>query len=170
MDPQVDVEVYSAHKNQPTTTATYLEDHTPSSDSLLNEQPVEAVSGRLHLHAPGGRGTLSKLPNEVIIEVLKWVVLGLDGVKWLTRYAQCSKWCFDMVLQSPFIWQTVCRYYWQDRFNLERGGGGGEKLLREVKARQGWLDRCSRSWRLAWLSRPRIRWDGCYISTCYYLR
>lgn len=91
---------------------------------------------------------ISVLPREVLMYIFRWVVsCDLD----LRALEQLSLVCrgFYICARDPEIWRSACLRVW---------GRGCTKMLPYS------------SWREMFLERPRVRFDGLYISKTSYIR
>ena len=90
------------------------------------------------------------LPMEVLINILKWVVSSDLDLRSLESFSQACR-GFFVASRASDIWRRVCIQTWGlAGLPLEEPGLGG--------------------WRTLFLSRPRVNFNGCYISRVTYLR
>ncbi|XP_043491109.1 F-box only protein 9 [Polistes fuscatus] len=92
---------------------------------------------------------ISALPMEIILYILRWVVsLELD----LRSLEMFSKVCrgFYISARDPEIWRLACIRVWG--------------------VNCGTCDPKYQSWRDMYVQRPRLRYNGCYISKTSYIR
>jgi len=91
---------------------------------------------------------IGQLPSEVLNYIIKWVVSSELDLKSLEN---CSQVCrgFYMAARDEEIWKLVCFRMW-----------GSSSLNRNFYA----------SWREMFLTKPRIHFNGCYVSKMRYLR
>ena len=93
---------------------------------------------------------ISSLPMEVLINILKWVVSSDLDLKSLENFSQACR-GFFVASRASDIWRRVCIQTWGlAGLPLEEPGLGG--------------------WRTLFLTRPRVNFNGCYISRVTYLR
>ncbi|XP_046688585.1 LOW QUALITY PROTEIN: F-box only protein 9-like, partial [Homalodisca vitripennis] len=119
---------------------------------LEDEEEVEefdpSQSGNLTLTFAKGYDTHLCPPVEIILYILRWVVSSeLD----LRSLEMCSSVCrgFYVCSRDSEIWRLVCVRVW----GVNCGG------LSEYK-----------SWREMFILRPRLHFNGCYISKTTYVR
>ncbi|CAO3598737.1 unnamed protein product [Absidia cylindrospora] len=102
---------------------------------------------------------ISKLPNEILLTILKHLFL-----RSLSSSAKVALVCKRLFLltRTPSLWRYLCEHaYRLPNMTLEES--------RRVQSDQvqryyggGWYN--------MFVERPRIRYDGVYISTCHYIR
>ncbi|XP_031631673.1 F-box only protein 9 [Contarinia nasturtii] len=95
-------------------------------------------------------GHISDLPTEIILFILRWVVSSNLDVRSLE---QCSMVCkgFYLLARDMEIWRLACFKVW----------GHSIGALKDSKYT---------SWRQMYIERPRVCFNGCYISKTSYLR
>ena len=87
---------------------------------------------------------------ELVLFILKWVVSTELDLKSLENFSQVCR-GFFLASRASDIWRLVCVQTWGlTGLPMEEPGLGG--------------------WRTLFLSRPRVNFDGCYISRVSYLR
>ena len=91
---------------------------------------------------------ISQLPMELIIHILKWVVSAELDLKSLENFSQVCR-GFFLASRASDIWRLVCVQTW-----------GLAGLPMEEPG----------SWRTLFIMRPRVNFNGCYISKMSYLR
>lgn len=90
------------------------------------------------------------LPDELLFEVFVRMTpytLGRAG-------CVCRKWRY--AIRNPFLWQKACISAWQI--------SGVEQNMQIVRSCYGG------SWRKMWIARPRLRFDGLFVSRNTYIR
>jgi len=92
---------------------------------------------------------ISSLPMEVLIHILKWVVSTELDLKSLENFSSVCR-GFYVAARASDIWRRVCIQTWVAGLPIEEPSLGG--------------------WRTLFLSRPRVNFNGCYISRVTYLR
>jgi len=92
---------------------------------------------------------ISSLPMEVLIHILKWVVSSELDLKSLENFSGVCR-GFYVAARASDIWRRVCIQTWVAGLPIEEPSLGG--------------------WRTIFLSRPRVNFNGCYISRVTYLR
>lgn len=93
---------------------------------------------------------ISRLPMEVLIQILQWVVSADLDLRSLENFSRVCR-GFFVASRASDIWRKVCIQTWGlAGLPLEEPGLGG--------------------WRTLFLTRPRVNFDGCYISRVTYLR
>ncbi|KAK9720089.1 hypothetical protein K7432_004350 [Basidiobolus ranarum] len=91
------------------------------------------------------------LPDELVLFLFKNLLLqDIQSIGRLGR--SCKK--FLMLTRDSAIWKFGCQVFFKDPLDKE----------------MYMLKRYHQSWRQMYIDRPRLRLDGVYISTCYYLR
>lgn len=91
--------------------------------------------------------TILKLPHEVLIYILKWVISSNMDVHSLGQWSQVCKY-FYTVSQESDLWHAMCQKIW------------GEKVLRKPYV----------TWKSLFLSKPHLHIHGVYISRTSYIR
>ncbi|KAI8348271.1 hypothetical protein BD560DRAFT_450351 [Blakeslea trispora] len=101
---------------------------------------------------------IAKLPSEIILKILK--ILALHSVSSIPYFARvCKK--FFLYTRDPSIWQYACvRVFREPTMTLSESR---QKCMEYVQKFDG-------HWMRMFIDRPRIRYDGLYISTCHYIR
>jgi len=107
-----------------------------------SSQDVDTSSSSTSAH-------ISSLPMEVLIHILKWVVSSELDLKSLENFSQVCR-GFYVAARASDIWRRVCIQTWVAGLPIEEPSLGG--------------------WRTIFLSRPRVNFNGCYISRVTYLR
>ncbi|KAH8680108.1 F-box protein pof7 [Tricladium varicosporioides] len=136
---------------------------------------------------------IAELPNEIMVSVLTEVAV-LDVASFV-RVAQVCKSLAYIVLTEEQIWKRICvgsefgfgamHYQWQrevlggllneDPLVFQNDSDSEEPTVpillpdKEVIT-ETLLDAYSSSWQQMFRNRPRIRFNGCYISTVNYIR
>lgn len=90
------------------------------------------------------------LPTEIILYILRWVVSAdLDMIS----LEKCSEVCKGLYIcaRDPEIWRQACAKVW----GVNLGILTGSPFI---------------SWREMFMKRPRVQYNGCYISKTSYLR
>ncbi|ORX92915.1 hypothetical protein K493DRAFT_338562 [Basidiobolus meristosporus CBS 931.73] len=91
------------------------------------------------------------LPDELVLVLFKNLILrDIQSIGRLAR--SCKK--FLMLSRDSALWKFACLVTYKDPLDKEK------HLLQKYH----------QSWRQMYIDRPRLRLDGVYISTCYYLR
>ncbi|KAM5163136.1 F-box only protein 9 isoform 2-T2 [Mantella aurantiaca] len=91
---------------------------------------------------------ISELPMEVLMYVFRWVVSSELDLRSLEQLSLVCK-GFYICARDPEIWRLACLKVW---------GRNCVKLLPYI------------TWRQMFLERPRVRFDGVYISKTTYIR
>ncbi|CAG9825348.1 unnamed protein product [Phaedon cochleariae] len=108
--------------------------------------------GRTSLCLPKfDRGTIhiGQLPVEILLYILRWVVSEELDLRSLEAFSTVCR-GFYLCGRDPEIWRLACLRIW--KFNC--GSSPGEY----------------KSWRSMYIERPRVLFDGCYISRTSYIR
>ncbi|CAB5183345.1 hypothetical protein RhiirA1_437376 [Rhizophagus irregularis] len=100
---------------------------------------------------------ISKLPNELIICILKQLILTGDVNSLENGFALvCKK--FFLLSRDSSIWHLLCEKFYCNNVNNHK------ELIQICVNAHG------NDWRRMYIERPRVRLDGVYISKCKYLR
>ncbi|GES82728.1 F-box protein 9 [Rhizophagus clarus] len=98
---------------------------------------------------------ISKLPNELLICILKQLILAGDVNSLENGFALvCKK--FFLLSRDSSIWHLLCERI----YNVDNH----KELVKMCVNTHG------NDWRRMYIERPRVRLDGVYISKCKYLR
>ncbi|XP_026134881.1 F-box only protein 9-like isoform X1 [Carassius auratus] len=153
--PDIEFKINYSRTPDPDRSGSYLEDNENDQeiDDLLMyfQQQLTLCDGTMKLCEPETDSTqlhISALPFEVLMYIFRWVVsCDLD----LRALEQLSLVCrgFYICARDPEIWRTACLRVW---------GRSCTKMLPFS------------SWREMFLERPRVRFDGVYISKTSYIR
>lgn len=126
---------------------------------------------------------LTTLPSELLLHILR--VLAVTDVASFSRCAQVCKALAFLVATEQSIWRDVCSatfrrmlWDWGCQVNggelinrtLLDGDGDGPSPERVVPADDAVVHGYGGNWRTMFTGRPRIRFNGIYISTCNYVR
>jgi F-box protein 9 len=95
---------------------------------------------------------LAALPDELLLHII--LQLSLSSLSSLSRTAQVCKKLLLLTTAEASLYKTLCKHY------FEPFSGVSERLLGDFGG----------DWRRMLIERPRLRFDGCYIATCHYLR
>ncbi|KAI9737691.1 MAG: hypothetical protein M1818_005695 [Claussenomyces sp. TS43310] len=182
--------------NNTATTTTSLAQHARSQLLQSVNELIAGFSGlKIEPVPPEIEGTparpcpISSLPEEILTHILMEVAI--NDVAEFARLAQVCKRLAYLVATEESIWRRVCvgsevgfgsmHYRWQteisggpilgDNFDLPSeevtdSALAGGILSTEVLLRKVYLS----SWHHMFRQRPRIRYNGCYISTVNYIR
>ncbi|TVY68901.1 F-box protein HRT3 [Lachnellula suecica] len=144
--------------------------------------------------APAPPCPLAELPDEILIHILKDVAI-LDDASF-TRLGQVCKRMAYLVLTEEQIWKRICvgsevgfatmHYEWQQEVlggplledhilepqddSEDEEGLAPNPLGKEEVTESLLTSAYSSSWQQMFRLRPRIRFNGCYISTVNYFR
>uniref|UniRef100_A0A9J8AZW0 F-box only protein n=1 Tax=Cyprinus carpio carpio TaxID=630221 RepID=A0A9J8AZW0_CYPCA len=153
--PDIEFKINYSRTPDPDRSGSYLEDNENDReiDDLLTyfQQQLTLCDGTMKLCEPATDSTqlhISALPFEVLMYIFRWVVsCDLD----LRALEQLSLVCrgFYICARDPEIWRSACLRVW---------GRSCTKMLPFS------------SWREMFLERPRVRFDGVYISKTSYIR
>ncbi|KAI7902843.1 uncharacterized protein BX663DRAFT_508609 [Cokeromyces recurvatus] len=101
---------------------------------------------------------IAKLPSEIMLNIVR--ILVLHSVSTIPYFALvCKK--FFLYSRDPSVWQYACiRSFRKPTMTLEQSR---QYQMEYVKNYNG-------HWLRMFIDRPRIRYDGVYISTCHYIR
>ncbi|TVY32199.1 F-box protein [Lachnellula subtilissima] len=162
-----------------------LKELIASFSGLTIEPAPPAVEGTPTLPCP-----LAELPDEIAIHIFKEVAI--RDVGSFVRLAQVCKRIAYLVLTEEQIWKRICvgsevgfgamHYSWQrevlggplqEDHILDPGDFEDEEALMPLSKEaitDALLPAYSSSWQQMFRLRPRIRFNGCYISTVNYIR
>lgn len=153
--PDIEFKINYSRTPDPDRGGSYLEDNENDReiDDLLTyfQQQLTLGDGTMKLCEPETDTTpvhISALPFELLMYIFRWVVsCDLD----LRALEQLSLVCrgFYICARDPEIWRSACLKVW---------GRSSTKMLPFS------------SWREMFLERPRVRFDGVYISKTSYIR
>ncbi|KAL7318409.1 hypothetical protein PS15m_001659 [Mucor circinelloides] len=101
---------------------------------------------------------IAKLPSEIMLHILQNLVL--HSVSTIPYFALvCKK--FFLLSRDPSIWQYACiRVFREPAMTLEQS----------KRFQTNYVQKYDGHWMRMFIDRPRIRYDGVYISTCNYVR
>ncbi|KAJ3416031.1 F-box only protein 9 [Chytridiales sp. JEL 0842] len=115
--------------------------------------PAEAPLNRQRSYARRGKPLFSSLPEEVIIQVIKWcLIIDMNSLISLSSVSQS----FDALTKHRTIYKELCRSFLRPERSFTT-------LQEELVLYGG-------DWFNMWLDKPRIRFDGVYISKVNYIR
>ncbi|KAG2234498.1 hypothetical protein INT48_004877 [Thamnidium elegans] len=101
---------------------------------------------------------IAKLPSEIMLQILRHLVL--SSVSTIPYFAlTCKK--FFLLSRDPSVWQYACMHVFKTP-----GMTLGESRVHQSE----YVERYDGHWMRMFIDRPRIRYDGVYISTCHYIR
>ncbi|GAA5805807.1 hypothetical protein HPULCUR_011333 [Helicostylum pulchrum] len=101
---------------------------------------------------------IAKLPSEIMLQILRHSVL--SSVSTIPYFAlACKK--FFLLSRDPSVWQYACMHVFKTP-----GMSLGESRICQSEH----VERYDGHWMRMFIDRPRIRYDGVYISTCHYIR
>lgn len=175
LDPDIEFKIYEQSKNAVNNNvgaraASAPRDNKNSIGDGCEEEDLSEVNlvERFHASILNGNGTLfergnagagvivtgglhiSDLPMEVILIILKWVVSSHLDIRSLEQCSMVSK-GFYLCARDNEIWKLACKRVW----------GRGASLTKESG---------HTSWRGMFIERPRVCFNGCYISKTSYIR
>ncbi|KAG9284662.1 hypothetical protein G9A89_004704 [Geosiphon pyriformis] len=101
---------------------------------------------------------IAKLPNELVLCILKQLII-LDISSVAKFSLVCKK--FLLLSRENSLWRYICEHAYRIR-NVEQSVSNSmlETVVKEY----------DNEWRRMLIDRPRLRFDGVYISICHYLR
>lgn len=131
---------------------------------------------------------LAMLPDEIIVQIL--MSLAVIDVVSFARMAQVCKRISSLVATEESIWKWIClesgvgfrvmHYEWQQDIYGElqhrqeptaiNSDDSLQLLSQDILAEELLHKLYSSSWRQMFRLRPRVRFNGCYISTVNYMR
>jgi F-box protein 9 len=94
----------------------------------------------------------SDMPYEVVVHILKWVVSDQLDIRSLEQMAMVCR-GFYLASRDPCIWKAACTRIW-----------GGPKIEPSLFTGYG------NNWRTMFIERPRLNFNGVYISRTSYIR
>merc|ERR1719394_2427296 len=92
---------------------------------------------------------ISRLPVEIIINILRWVVSSDLDLRSLEMFSMVCK-GFYMCARDETVWKLACEKIWGVNLGSHKKYGA--------------------SWRRMLIERPHLLFDGCYISRVTYVR
>ncbi|KAI9311287.1 hypothetical protein BX666DRAFT_1868275 [Dichotomocladium elegans] len=102
---------------------------------------------------------VAKLPSEIMLHVLQHLVL--HSVSTVANFSLvCKK--FFLLTREPALWRFGCEHAFRSPYMSMKAS----RIYQEeyvYKIYEG-------HWMRMFIERPRIRYDGVYISTCHYIR
>ncbi|KAG0168513.1 hypothetical protein DFQ30_004647 [Apophysomyces sp. BC1015] len=101
---------------------------------------------------------IAKLPNEILVHVLRQLIL--RSVSSVANFALVCK-NFFLLTRSPSLWRFVCEHAFQTP---------GMTLEESRRHQSESVLVYGGHWMRMFIERPRLRYDGVYISTCNYIR
>ncbi|KAI9031528.1 hypothetical protein CLU79DRAFT_694038 [Phycomyces nitens] len=101
---------------------------------------------------------IAKLPAEIIQHILRHLVL--RSVSSISRFALVCK-NFFLFTRSPSLWRFACEHAFRTP---------GMSLEESQRHQQTQVQVYDGHWMRMFIERPRIRYDGVYISACHYVR
>jgi F-box protein 9 len=107
---------------------------------------------------------LMAVPVEILSHIL--AILAVEDLSSFTKFTYTCKKIAYVAYTTENIWKHLCLREFEHQHytpNVIEELGGGDEELAVFKLWKG-------SWRKMYLDRPRIRFNGIYISTCNYLR
>ncbi|ORX61315.1 hypothetical protein DM01DRAFT_1316000 [Hesseltinella vesiculosa] len=102
---------------------------------------------------------LAKLPNEILVTVMKYATL-LSLATFFELAVVCKKFC--LLTRSPTIWRCLC----EQAYRPPGISHSASQRLQESYVKENYRGH----WMKMFIERPRLRFDGVYISTCHYIR
>ncbi|KAI8875575.1 hypothetical protein K501DRAFT_233488 [Backusella circina FSU 941] len=101
---------------------------------------------------------IAKLPNEIMLHVVRYIALhSISTIPFLAL--TCKK--FFLYSRDPTVWQYACTSVFKEPY----------MTLEDSKVFQAaYVKKYNGNWMRMFVDRPRIRFDGVYISTCHYIR
>jgi F-box protein 9 len=101
---------------------------------------------------------IAKLPNEIMLHVVSYLALhSLSSIPFFAL--TCKK--FLLYSRDPTVWQYACTAVFKEPY----------MTLADSKIFQAsYVKKYNGNWLRMFVDRPRIRFDGVYISTCHYIR
>jgi len=123
-------------------------------DSADNGNPVYC---RPHFKPKSDVFHFSDLPHELMVQIFRYIIgeeldlASLESVGLVCRG-------FYLLSRDPSLWRSICYSSWGSsalNYVLKDGTGGDEKQV---------------DWRKMFLERPRVNYDGIYISRTRYVR
>ncbi|KAJ4948580.1 hypothetical protein JOQ06_020113 [Pogonophryne albipinna] len=109
---------------------------------------LEGNTGRTVLMLDFTQMHISELPREILMYIFRWVVSSELDMRALQQLSLVCR-GFYMCARDPEIWHSACSRVW---------GRNCTKIAP------------FKSWREMFLQRPRVRFDGVYISKTSYIR
>ncbi|XP_049549497.1 F-box only protein 9 isoform X2 [Orcinus orca] len=121
----------------------YFQQQLTFQESVLKLCQPELESSQTHISV-----SFAALPMEVLMYIFRWVVSSDLDLRSLEQLSQVCR-GFYICARDPEIWRLACLKVW------------GRSCIKLV---------AYTSWREMFLERPRVRFDGVYISKTTYIR
>ncbi|KAI8379390.1 uncharacterized protein BYT42DRAFT_495985 [Radiomyces spectabilis] len=133
--------------------------------SALRKDPLEGLIQQLseedlqYIPAVDYKPVLiAKLPSEIMQLILRRLIL--RSVSSIAKFAVvCKK--FFLLTRSPSLWRFLCEHAF-------RIPGIAIEVSKQQQLEH--VQKYGGHWMRMFIERPRIRFDGIYISTCHYIR
>lgn len=130
--------------------------------------PVETVVSEGAQPTPRG---ISALPEEILQQILTYALIADAASCFTSMSMTCQK--FFILLHDQSMWRALCYNTYQDQVYI----GEGVPLCSD-SAYQSYIGRLNdeslssyqHNWKRMFIEKPRIRYNGIYISTCHYTR
>lgn len=153
-------------------------DYDPSKSHESTTELVEMTAMMAALRIPvkttvskAVSADISSLPEEILYQVLTHAIVSDSALCFTALSMTCQK--FFLLLHDQSIWRTLCSATYSDQVYT----GEGVK----VASASAWADYAQRlaqeveqqylgNWKRTFIEKPRIRFNGIYISTCHYTR
>ncbi|XP_033097435.1 F-box only protein 9-like [Anneissia japonica] len=116
--------------------------------SALNALTIDSVKSHCEPEHEQTGTHISSLPIELLLYIFRWVVSDELDLRSLEQLS-CVSQGFYVCSRDPEIWRLSCQKIW----------GKTTRLTKDFP-----------SWRLMFISRPHLRFDGVYISKIQYYR
>ncbi|CCG84505.1 protein of unknown function [Taphrina deformans PYCC 5710] len=114
---------------------------------------------------------ISSLPEEILHQILTYALVA-DAASCFTPLSMtCQK--FFILLHDQSMWKELCYNTYQDQIYTGEGVPlGSESAYVDYvnKLNEESLGSYKLNWKRMFIEKPRIRYNGIYISTCHYTR
>ncbi|KAL0138459.1 hypothetical protein V8B55DRAFT_1515081 [Mucor lusitanicus] len=122
-------------------------------EAILNEEDISYIPKVDYKPV-----AIARLPSEIMLHILR--ILVLHSVSTIPYFALvCKK--FFLLSRDPSIWQYACIRVFREP---------GMTLEQSKRFQTNYVQKFDGHWMRMFIDRPRIRYDGVYISTCNYVR
>jgi F-box protein 9 len=135
-------------------TQEYHASHHPDPINILTKQMTSLSILQIEPEDPEKPCYLSTIPDELLLNIL--LHLSFESLSSLSHISQVCKKLFALSQGENSLYKALCIYHF-------RHFDSPSILLQRIHEYNG-------EWRTMLIERPRLRFDGCYIATCHYLR
>lgn len=105
---------------------------------------------------------MSHLPRELILQIFRYVIGEELDLSSLESLGSASRGLY-LLSNDRSLWRSICCQIWGDNIKIDNDCGNWEEDVGET-------DCVQINWRQMFLERPRVNYDGVYISRTRYIR